>query len=570
MAKIEGYCSTTSLSPGETIGFHISSEAGAFQYELVRMGVTDVQVASGTGQADNYPTPADADSMGCGWPESFNLTIPPDWTSGIYLLRLASDADTRELSFVVRAAVPGATSRILVMIPVTTSHAYNAWNGYSLYDYNSVNGQRVHQVSFNRPGSVMAGRGGAEWEETFVRWFETGYGAEYCTSIDLHANPGLLSAYQLLVNVGHDEYWSREMRDQAEAFIAAGGNAAFLSGNTCYFQVRFTDDLRTMICFKDAALDPIKDTDPYRVTVSWDDPLVGRSENTLTGVGTEHGAVWDFDQGDLPATNYTVHFSQHWVFGNTGLSNGSLFGASSKLVGYETDAADFTLQNDVPEVTGSDGSPRNFVVLASADLSTWGGQPGKATMGLFRNRGVMFTASTTNWPSGLAADPVVQQITRNVLDRLSRPDAASPPLQNSDFQMLDGWYREHQDDYVDLSGAGAAPTIRTLAPVAANALSIDATAGELSVSQDLELLQGHAFYRVSCWAKASAPGTVISLQNLSSWVDFAAAEHSGNDQWQLLSAIGKVDDGGPLIPARVRIQVAGGKALIARVKLEAL
>ena len=49
--------------------------------------------------------------------------------------------------------------------------------------------------------------------------------------------PNLLSNYRLLVSVGHDEYWSEEMRDNVEAFLENGGNAAFLSGNTCWWAV---------------------------------------------------------------------------------------------------------------------------------------------------------------------------------------------------------------------------------------------------------------------------------------------------------------------------------------------
>ena len=35
-----------------------------------------------------------------------------------------------------------------------------------------------------------------------------------------------------MLSVGHDEYWSWEMRDAVEGFVAAGGNVAFFSGNT--------------------------------------------------------------------------------------------------------------------------------------------------------------------------------------------------------------------------------------------------------------------------------------------------------------------------------------------------
>ena len=44
------------------------------------------------------------------------------------------------------------------------------------------------------------------------------------------------------------------MRDTVEGFIARGGNAAFLSGNTAFWQVRIEDDGGdTMVGYKDAA-----------------------------------------------------------------------------------------------------------------------------------------------------------------------------------------------------------------------------------------------------------------------------------------------------------------------------
>jgi hypothetical protein len=42
-------------------------------------------------------------------------------------------------------------------------------------------------------------------------------------------------------------------------------------------------------------------------------------------------------------------------------------------------------------------------------------------MGVYTNGGTVFTAGTTDWAHGLRGkDPVVTQITRNILDRLSK------------------------------------------------------------------------------------------------------------------------------------------------------
>ena len=87
--------------------------------------------------------------------------------------------------------------------------------------------------------------GSAGWpnaELPFVRWAEAaGYELDYACNADLETVPGLLDGRRLYLSVGHDEYWSWGMRDAVEQFVAGGGNAMFLSGNTSFWQVRHDD-----------------------------------------------------------------------------------------------------------------------------------------------------------------------------------------------------------------------------------------------------------------------------------------------------------------------------------------
>lgn len=190
----------------------------------------------------------------------------------------------------MRPAVPGATSRILFQVATTTSQAYNNWperlGGKSLYDFNSSGQVRSPAVSLERPIEPFA-RFFDAYEVWFVRWLEKrGISAEYCTSVDLHKDPALLDAYQLFLSVGHDEYWSWEMRDTVEAFVNNGGNAAFFSGNTCWWQIRFDSRTapRQLLCYKDGA-DPALSTNPSRATLNWFEPAgPNRPENRLTGL----------------------------------------------------------------------------------------------------------------------------------------------------------------------------------------------------------------------------------------------------------------------------------------------
>src|SRR5262249_40170518 len=302
----------------------------------------------------------------------------------------------------------------------------------SLYPYYSdphkALGDRARKVSFDRPGIEGHGPDGrgsdspfAAYEYPFVRWLEmNGFEVEYCTSVDLHADPHFLDNYQLLLSVGHDEYWSKEMRDSVEAFIAAGGNVAFFSGNVCWWQVRFEDNNRTMVCYKyedqnettteDPVIDPqnpdpIFGFDPSRATVYWYHDPVNRPGNRMTGVDFRKGAYWS--QGNLPGVTYRVQFPQHWVF-DTALGGSTEF-TVGQHVGYdETDGVELSDYTGAtpPRATGDDGTPLNFICLAIADGQDWtarsGGKSGWATMGIFRNNGTVFTAATINWADGLA------------------------------------------------------------------------------------------------------------------------------------------------------------------------
>ncbi len=571
MNAIEAYASTTSVVPGETVTFHVRTEPPHyfFRVDIYRKGKEEVLVDSAWGQAGNYATPANAHEIGCGWPVGFSLTIPGAWSSGVYLARLTTflgplpGAATTDVLFVVRAAAPGTNSKICFQLAVNTDQAYNEWGGKSLYGYNSTDGVESNKVSFDRP----VGLGHFyEWEYPFVQWLENnGFEVEYATSVDLHASPHFLDNYQLLLSVGHDEYWSKEMRDHVEAFVANGGNVAFFSGNVCWWQVRFENANRTMVCYRDAAEDPLTGIDNSRVTVKWRDDPVNRTENKLTGVSFVNGAGWwDSNAGPRPAVGYRVRFPQHWVFDTTGLNAGDEFGADSLIVGYETDAAVFVERSGVPMVTGGDGTPRNFIVLGTADLSAWqpggysgpDGHSGMATMGIFRNRGAVFTAGTIDWSHGLLGSwNAVSQITQNILRRLSCPFPPSPSIGNAGFEE---WQNTSQPAHWLLEGAGRVSRGTRTGLGRRSSVKINARLGETWISHGPFWCEGRNYYRVGCWARARHRGATIRLQSTNTWRDFATAGHSGSGKWEYLCAVGKVDSEGPMFPARVKIQVARG------------
>jgi hypothetical protein len=428
MAKIEGYASATSILPGNEISFHLSADPpSSINVSIWRIGSPDLLLKNHSVFTDTQQVRSDAFSSGCKWPDNFKLLVPDDWQSGIYRAEFSHpkiNEQPAKIYFVVKSLKHGARSPILFQIAVTTAQAYNPWPaeypGNSLYQ--SPSPTRSRKVSFDRPHP------GCDYyrEVPFARWLdENNLPAEYCTSIDLHADPDFLSGYQLLLSVGHDEYWSYEMRDYVEHFIENGGNVAFFSGNTCWWQIRFEDNNRSMVCYKNAVEDPLSGKDNSRVTVEWHASPVNRPENSLTGVSFRNGAgIWNPCKSSPSEKAYEVRFAQHWVFEGTGLKDRDCFGSAEQIMSYETDAADYIEIDSKPIATGCDGTPPSFVILATVDLKDWRscGKGGSATMGIFRRTGTVFNAATVDWYRGLASpQSPVSRITYNVVNRLSKP-----------------------------------------------------------------------------------------------------------------------------------------------------
>ncbi len=415
---LDGYASATSVVQGGRLDLHLSSTpASDVTISIRQVGLTDTPFLSASASVPSFAIPADACQHGCGWPAAYTLNVPVAWPSGLYRAVLSNaTGDTTTVDFIITAQERGSTSSILLSFAVNTAQAYNETNGQSLYA--PTDATRSRQVSFDRPGELTT-----SWEQEFVRWLaQNGTPVECCTSVDLHADPNLLEPYQLLVSVGHDEYWSREMRDHVETFISWGGNVAFFGANTSYWQVRYADDNRTMICYKSSQDDPLYGKQNYLVTDLWSSATVNRPENRMTGVSYRAGAGnWAPCDSPQSSKAYTVRQADHWAFANTGLQNGDTFGLGESILGYETDAAQYVEVNGVPTPTGKDGTPASFQIIATCDLSDWGpcGQAGRATMGSYRNNGMVFTAATIGWADGFAFPAsATHQITRNVLNYL--------------------------------------------------------------------------------------------------------------------------------------------------------
>jgi hypothetical protein len=515
---VEAYCGSLSYAPGDELTLHVRCTTERFDVEISRWGATREVVWSATDLPGvEHPTPIDADARGCRWPAAVTFTIPSGasaWRSGFHHVRLRAHGAPHDRSlghacFVLRsgdAPAQRGPRRALLVIATNTYNAYNSWGGRSLYT-------GATEVSFRRPfgrGMIdrpdaapderddrkarptrwgeapdsdgviyqqyrhardlpgyMSSAGWFTYERRFVEWAEAnGSVFDYATSSDLERVPGVLDGYDLVLSVGHDEYWSAGQRDALERYVAAGGNLASMSGNTMFWQVRLDEHGDSMVCHKYRAHleDPVlADGRPSEMTGMWSDPMVGRPETAILGAGSAWGLYSRFGQATpRGAGAFTVYRDAHWLFAGTGLRYGDLLGARDGVVGYETVGCRLTFDEyQLPIAAGGDGTPPDIEVVGFCPSSNlmMGEYPasiaalddqgdlefvaerihgrvdddtiarvrhGNAVMVVCRpfgsGGGEVVTIGSTDWVYGLAKDPAVARVTQNVLDRfLVRP-----------------------------------------------------------------------------------------------------------------------------------------------------
>lgn len=413
--SLAGYASTTSAAAGDTIGFHVSSDYPSLTLRFYRQSADPELLLDVVGLVPaNVPVPDSSWVKGCKWPTLYTLRVPSEWPSGMYQVEMVppDGGPTKHVPFVVRGSAT-APKPILVISAVNTYHAYNAFGGKSLYDFNSTGG-RAPRVTFNRPYESHDGLGQPQFEVPFVRWFErAGFTADFATDVDLALTPQILNGHRLLIIVGHNEYWTKSMFNSVQAFVDSSGNAAILGGNTCFWQARYEDAGRTLVCYKSNA-DPMFFQQTDLTTVTWRDPLIRRPECVLFGV------MYPYCGG---TASDSIQFVRPYSWITEGLEGeiGHRFGPN--VVGYEFD-------------TYFDGrSPEKAVrlfetpIVDPADCSQtqattyYERQP---AFNIFGRGGGIFAAGTIQWSWGLddteagMADPRMQLLTTNVIRGLSQ------------------------------------------------------------------------------------------------------------------------------------------------------
>lgn len=504
------WCYTDRLSyrPGETVAIHGCASRDRASLTIYRDGLRMQPAATfdDVSMAFQMP-PADFMETGCGWPAILHWRIPDSAPSGFYVIR-ARIADDRggwreqDHGFFVLPARPGENAPILLIAASSTWAAYNDWGGACSYAaaqqpqglpfaprlsihrpyargfiWLPDNAPRKIADHSPKPGEIprypqfefalqrgysryYANAGWASFERPFALWAEReGYRLDFACQHDLHFTPDLLDSYSCIVIVGHDEYWSWEMREAIEDYLRKGGHVARFAGNFAW-QIRLEEQGRVQVCYNRLARshDPLMHTpQQQRVTACWEDPLIGWPGAKTLGLNGLWGVYAGF--GSMVANGsggFTVYRPQHWAFAGTGLGYGDVLGGSARIFGYEVDGLDYCIRDGLPLPTGRDGAPADVQILAMGpayNRETRQGLRGEATYlpdetayfalcrygadtpqnreraargsGMIANMafgaGEVFNAGTIDWVAGLIRrDAATEQVTRNVLNRYSR------------------------------------------------------------------------------------------------------------------------------------------------------
>ena len=490
-AQVWVYSAALSYAPGQTLVLHAMSSAAQARLTIARDGLAPQVVVDTTIPTGFAHTPVNCSAGGCHWPQAFAMLIPDDWESGVYIVTVTVPGHSSQGMFVVKSLQPRA--KILMLLATGTWCAYNDWGGSNHYQgiTGPMQADFAPNVSLLRPwakgfvawpadapriphasalltrpryphmdyarakgvSKKYASSGWAAFERPFALWCETqGIALDYTTQHDLHRNPAALHGYDRVLIVGHDEYWTWEMRDHLEGWLDAGGKLARFAGNF-FWQTRLSDDLMTQTCFKTTAevADPMAQTN--RLTSYWDNPAVGRPAVATMGLTGSAGVYAGWSRCAAHGSGgFAVYRPEHWAMKDTGLGYGDVLGAASKIFAYEVDGIDYTMDHGLPMAAEGAGLQGDLTIIGLSPATTlshstgpydrdtfigagdaedlalrlYGGvtpeavaraSRGNGCMAEYRRgRGVVFNAASCEWVAGLIKrERSVEQVTRNVL-----------------------------------------------------------------------------------------------------------------------------------------------------------
>ncbi|MDC0273378.1 hypothetical protein OAL44_01140 [Planctomycetaceae bacterium] len=450
---IEGYCSANSIRAGEKLQIMVSTNPESkFKLEIFRTGfyggtgarlVKTFESIQGATQPD--PDIGENYVRECQWEPTVEFEIPEDWLSGVYLGKLTAKASGIQ-SYVIFIVRDDRPCDLLFQCSDLTWSAYNRWPmDYSIYtehkDWKST-GVPSGTVSFDRPyglfthpvNKIKKSGGSGEylpWEFPLAFWMEQyGYDVSYISNVDTHADPKGLLRTKGFISVGHDEYWSLEMYENAMKARDAGVSLAFFGGNSVLCVVPMLpsgNGKPNRNIRREGWFMPIPENIPEAAKQRLFKKVLNEQTFELN-MGPDGallmGGRLDKDQETgrgMGVGDWTCAMPEHWLFESTGMKKGD---SVKGLLGWEWHGAPAM---DLPGMN----------VVAEGDATINGKKVGRYSSTLYDGPqdNVVFNAATIWWANGISSPPGhvnpsrhgvrqqgpdkrVQQITRNLFERM--------------------------------------------------------------------------------------------------------------------------------------------------------
>ena len=336
-------------APGESITFYVSTNPpSSFRMQIYRLGyyqghggrlVMELGPFNGSVQPD--PPVGPNRLRECAWAPCAEITIPRDWTSGVYLGKLTAELEGMQ-SYIVFVVRDDRKCDFLFQVSDTTWNAYNRWpNQFSLYDDGKKEwywGPNV-ATSFDRPygkycqvvdAPLSVGSGEfLLWEFPLAYWME-----QHGVRRELHleprhsCRPGQLASGQgLAVGRPRRILVVIDVRDD-ETYGLGGIESRVLVGQQHLWRDRHPPierwppwpDHRTRWAVRLAAKEEIEKGFPEEALFTKNGP----NEATLMGA-----------QSTYPVTgggDWICRKPGHWLFAGTGMKLGD---GIPGLVGWE-------------------------------------------------------------------------------------------------------------------------------------------------------------------------------------------------------------------------------------------
>jgi len=422
--QIEGYCSQASANHGDTLSLFVSTNpASQFTLDIYRLGYyqgkggnlkRSIGLLQGKTQVEPNPDPV-TNFFECNWDETYQLIIPQDWLSGVYLCKLTTQPDKYQ-SYIIFLVKDNRKVDFIFQCSDLTWQSYNRWPyWHSLYDeahipWKGASETTITRSSFDRPYALYVNllpsdfnplsNGAGEfllWEFPLSYWMEQqGFDVTYISNIDTHADSAELHRAKAFLSVGHDEYWTYDMFNNVSNARDKGVNLLFLSGNSVSGAVY---------------LDPSTDKRPNRI--------MGRT----TGEDLK-------DTSLMGATSYGVGYGSficqepaHWLFEGTGMQKGD---SITNLIGWEYHGRPTGGQKDLLVVAETKINSAGFGLINAPHQV--------ATIYTTDKGNFVFNAGTCWWVQLLAKTPAYQHSKR--LDTFIDFSTPDPRIQQMTLNLF--------------------------------------------------------------------------------------------------------------------------------------